>query len=126
MAKSRRHRHRQRRSRSRRAMRGGYPDSAWGNVMGKVGDGWTQFQNSLTLQPGENIVSKHNNVIEPTKDINAQAAQPMLKSNMTGGKKRRTRSRRGGYWSQVINNAIVPFSLIGLQQKFGKRTRRNH
>ena len=79
MAKSRRHRRsRHRRSRS---MRGGnsYPPSAWGNVMGTVGNGWTQFQNALTLQPGENVVSQHSNAIEPVGNVNAQSAQPMLK-----------------------------------------------
>ncbi len=125
MAKSRTNRRRHRKSKSSRAMKGGYPASAWGNVMGTVGDGWTQFQNALTLQPGENIVTQHSNAIEPVNNINAQSAQPMLKPNMTGGKKRHNRSKKGGYWSQVISNAVVPFTLIGLQQKFGKRTRRN-
>jgi hypothetical protein len=37
----------------------------------------------------------------------------------TGGKTRR--KRRGGNLGQVINQAVVPFGLLGLQQTFRKR-----
>ena len=46
--------------------------------------------------------------------------------------KRRTRGKRGGIWGSVLNQAIVPFSLLGLQQSYGRRkhnnmhTRRRH
>jgi hypothetical protein len=39
----------------------------------------------------------------------------------------RTRSRRGGYFGEVISQAVVPFSLLGLQQTFrrkGKKSQR--
>jgi hypothetical protein len=36
----------------------------------------------------------------------------------------RTRSRRGGYFGQVFNQAIVPFTLLGLQQTFGKNSKK--
>jgi hypothetical protein len=47
-----------------------------------------------------------------------------------GGKRGGTKKRRGGYWSQVINQAIVPFTLLGLQQTYrrkkgGRKTRRH-
>jgi hypothetical protein len=48
----------------------------------------------------------------------------------SAGKRRRRRSRRGGFFGEVINQAIVPFGLLGLQQTYrkkrtgGKRTRR--
>lgn len=32
-----------------------------------------------------------------------------------------TKKRKGGYWGQVINQAIVPFSLLGLQQNYGRK-----
>ena len=47
----------------------------------------------------------------------------------TAGK--RSRRRRGGLLGQVINQAIVPFGLLGLQQSYkknkrgGKRTRKH-
>jgi hypothetical protein len=45
--------------------------------------------------------------------------------------RRRKRSRRGGFFGEVINQAIVPFGLLGLQQTYrkkshgGRRTRRH-
>jgi hypothetical protein len=39
----------------------------------------------------------------------------------------RSRSRRGGFFGQVLNQAAVPFTLLGLQQTFrrkGKKSRR--
>ena len=43
---------------------------------------------------------------------------------------RRSRSRRGGFLGSLINQAIVPFSILGMQQTYrrrksgGKKTRR--
>ena len=42
------------------------------------------------------------------------------------------RRKKGGFWTQVLNNAIVPLSIFGMQQTFrrkktgGKRTRKHH
>jgi hypothetical protein len=37
--------------------------------------------------------------------------------------KRKRKSRRGGFFGEVINQAIVPFALLGLQQTYKKKTR---
>ena len=37
--------------------------------------------------------------------------------------KRRRKSRRGGFFGEVINQAIVPFALLGLQQTYKKKHR---
>jgi hypothetical protein len=47
-----------------------------------------------------------------------------------GTKRRRkrgyhTKKRRGGFLGQVINQAIVPFTLLGMQQKY-RRNKSNH
>jgi len=34
---------------------------------------------------------------------------------------RRSRSRRGGLWGSVINQAIVPFSILGMQQTYRRK-----
>jgi hypothetical protein len=34
---------------------------------------------------------------------------------------RRRKSRRGGFFGEVINQAIVPFGLLGLQQTYRKK-----
>ena len=41
-----------------------------------------------------------------------------------GGGKRR-RGKKGGYWAQVIETALVPFGLLGLQNAYGRRTRKH-
>lgn len=39
-----------------------------------------------------------------------------------GGRRHRSRkSKRGGNWGQIINQAVVPFGLLGMQQSFRKR-----
>jgi hypothetical protein len=43
---------------------------------------------------------------------------------------RRTRHKKGGLWGEVLNQAIVPFTILGLQQSYkhkkhaGKKTRK--
>lgn len=36
---------------------------------------------------------------------------------------RRRRNKKGGYWAAVIEQALVPFGLLGLQQTYGRRKR---
>ena len=106
---------------------GSYPDSAWGYQMNNLGNGWTQFMNSLSLQPGENLGTSQSNAIVPIRNLNAQDAQPSLSPKMTGGRKRRNKSgvKRGGNWGAVIGQAAVPLALLGMQQMYGKnRTRK--
>ena len=31
------------------------------------------------------------------------------------------RKKRGGFWGQIINQALVPFGLLGLQQSYRKK-----
>jgi hypothetical protein len=135
------HRSHKRRSSSksktmRRAQRGGdlagNPASSWGWVNGTVGNGWTQFMNSLTLQPGQNLGTVQSNNIVPVNNINAQDSQPSISTNLqggipnsVGGRRRRRksnskRSKKGGNLLAVANQAIVPGFLLAAQQTFGK------
>lgn len=45
-----------------------------------------------------------------------------------GGRRRRRRTRkgRGGNLAQVINQAVVPFGLLGLQQSYRRKKGGNH
>ena len=99
----------------RRAQRGGdlagNPPSSWGWGLGTLGNGWTQFTNSLTLIPGQNAGTIQSNNIVPVGNINAQNAQGIMKP-LTGGKKRRRNKSRGGAWGAVANQAIVPAALV--------------
>jgi hypothetical protein len=97
-----------------------YPPSAWGYTLGTVGNGWTQFMNSLTLNPGESLIQQHSNDIVKLK----------------GGKRKNRRSRRkcgsrkqkkGGSLLEssvaVLNKAAVPLSLFAMQNTFGKKNK---
>lgn len=125
-------RHRRSRRHSKQmAQQGGY-DSAWSYGLETVGNGWTQFLNALTIQPGQNLGTVQSNDIVPIKNINAQNSQPYLGPNLQtikGGRRRsrrtRSRSRRGGNLGAVVNQAAVPLALLAAQQMYGKRTRKH-
>ena len=95
---------------------GGNPASSWGWGLGTVGSGWTQFMNSLSLQPGDTLASSQSNNIVANKQVN------------TGGGRRRrrhSRGKRGGNMLAVVEQAAVPLALLGMQQAYGKnRTRK--
>jgi hypothetical protein len=117
---------------------GGNPASAWGWGMGTLGNGWTQFMNSLTLQPGQNLGTSQSNNIVPVNNVNAQDSQGMIGTNLKGdipkvggGKRRRARSRarssskRGGNLGSVLYQAVVPGTLFALNQSAKRRNKRN-
>jgi len=126
------HRHsRRHRSRSRRMRGGSYtsgssygtyvngsPDSQFartfdttGPYAGRAGSEYVWAQGQWAQQP------------------NTPSAQNLSLIQSAG--RRRRRSRRGGFFGEVINQAIVPFGLLGLQQTYrkkssgGRRTRRH-
>jgi hypothetical protein len=118
----------------------GNPPSSWGWGLGTAGNGWTQFMNSLTLQPTANVATIQSNQLVPVGNINADNTQGMIGTNLkgdipgqAGGKKRRrsksrsnTRSRRGGSWGAILGQAAVPGVLLAAQQTFGKSRRQKH
>ena len=117
---SKRHGSRSKKHSMRRRHRGGVgnaPSSAGISAadyeLRTVGPLETQITNSLTTHPGVPITatSAQSNVIRA------------LDGRMAGGKRRRR--HKGGYWQQVIQQAATPFALLGLQQSFGKRTRKS-
>jgi hypothetical protein len=132
-------RHSQKRRSKARSQRGGdlggNPASSWGWGLGTVGGGWTQFMNSLSLQPGQNLGAAQSNNIVPVGNVNAQTSQPGIGPNLTGavpqsgGKRRRHRhkrsAKRGGNIGAVISQAAVPGILLAAQNMYGKRTRKH-
>ena len=52
-----------------------------------------------------------------------------VQGNKVGGG--RKRSKKGGFWGEIISQALVPFSILGMQQTYrrnkngGKKTRRH-
>jgi hypothetical protein len=43
-----------------------------------------------------------------------------IQGQKAGGRRRSSKVKRGGFWG-VLNQAIVPFSILGMQQTYGKR-----
>jgi hypothetical protein len=119
----------------RRAQRGGdlagNPPSSWGWGLGTAGNGWTQFINAMTLQPGQNLATQQGTLLVPVgaSNINANNTQGMIGTNLkggipqSGGKKRRRKSKRGGSWGAIASQAAVPAVLVALNQSFRKRTK---
>jgi hypothetical protein len=113
----------------------GNPASAWGWGMGTLGNGWTQFMNSLTLQPGQNLGTMQSNNIVPVGNVNAQDSQPSIGTNLQGaipqggGRRRRHKrsSKRGGNIGAVLSQAAAPGILLAAQQYYGrsKKNRRH-
>jgi hypothetical protein len=118
MAKySRKRRHNKTRS-QRGGDLGGNPPSAWGFTMGTLGNGWTQFMNSLSVQPGG---ANHGNQLVP---INGGT-----NSTQSGGKrkcKKGKKGKRGGNMLAVAEQAAVPLSLFAMNNIFGSRRNRGH
>ena len=115
---------------------GGMGATEWVNNL--LGNGWQQFQNSLMTQPGSNLGSVQSNQIVPNdgskgvyiNDPKNDMPNPNG-SPQNGGKTRRkgkkSRGKKGGMLGvgAVLEQAVVPFGLFGLQQSYGK-SRRHH
>ena len=113
-----------RRNRTRR-QRGGYPaanpssyTSASTYQMAVNGTGDAQYSRVFDI----NGVNGRN----PGNLIVGVQGQNMGLPNHKGGKRHRSRkNRKGGNWGQIINQAVVPFGLLGMQQTFKKRKSTN-
>lgn len=126
------HRHSRRRS---RRMRGGNGNYTSGSSYGTYVNGSPNAQFARTFDQSGPYGGRFG-----SEYVGAQgqwAQQPntpsaaQLQLVQSAGKRRR-KSRRGGFFGEVINQAIVPFGLLGLQQTYrkkrhgGRRTKRRH
>ena len=125
------HRHsRRHRSRSRRMRGGSYTSgSSYGTYVNGSPD--SQFARTFdatgpyAARAGSEYVGAQG---QWSQQPNTPSAQNLSLIQSAG---RRRRSRRGGFFGEVINQAIVPFGLLGLQQTYrkkshgGRRTRRH-
>ena len=80
--------------------------SAQNWMLDTVGTGNTQYNN--VFSQNSPFPATHGNAIV---GLQGQIA----------GKKSRRRRRRGGNLGQMVNQAIVPFGILGLQQSFRKK-----
>jgi len=125
-----RHKSRRHRTRSRRHRGGGGAAEYMNSV---VGSGNAQFSRTMDQSgaygqvPGNLIIGTQGQNVIPASQLPTSAN---LAAAQNGG--RRHRSRRGGFIGEVVNQAIVPFALVGMQNTYrrkrgGRRhTRRHH
>lgn len=75
-----------------------------------------------TVGKGDN---QYDNVFDSSKSSNSNSnAIVGLQGQKAGGRRRKmggSRKRKGGFWGQVINNAIVPFGILGMQQSYRRK-----
>ena len=111
---SRRHR-----SRSRRMTGGSYQSaSSYGEYVN--GSTNAQFDRTLGVQGPYGQVQ--GNVIIGSQGQNIQPASMMPKDvNLDRIQSAGRRRRRGGFLGEVINQAIVPFALVGMQNTYRRR-----
>ena len=123
MPRSRKGSRRSSRRRSRRSSRRNYKggDGAAENMIRLVGDGETQFQNVF----GPSNTSQSNVVVPIQSASTIQNSAPVSNApvgGQTGAGKGKRRGRKGGFFGMgsVINQAVVPLAILGMQQTYGK------
>ena len=112
MAKSRKMKRRQ-----RGGDLAGNPSSAWGWGLGTAGNGWQQFMDTLTVQPGQNASVDQSNILA----LKTKGGKRRHRSASKG----RSRSRKGGNFGAVVSQAVVPLTLLAAQQGYARRTRKH-
>ena len=126
------HRHSRRRSRRMRGGNGNYTSgSTYGSYVNGSGD--SQFARTFDAtgpyanRAGSEYVGAQGQWAQQPNTPSAAQLQLVQSAG-----KRRRKIRRGGFFGEVINQAIVPFGLLGLQQTYrkkrhgGRRTKRRH
>lgn len=115
--------HRKNRSRShRRSYRGGNGNYSSATTYGNYVNGSGDSQFNRVFDQGTS------NVLVGAQGQWAQSPNLPTSQNLSlvqsAGRRRRSsssRKKRGGLWGQVINQAIVPLSILGMQQTFRKK-----
>jgi hypothetical protein len=107
------HRHRHRHGRKHRGGSSANPSSySSASTYGMAVNGSGDSQFDRVFGNGGN-----SNVLTGVQGQNAGI--PATLAQKAGGK----RSKKGGYWGQIINQAVVPFGILGLQQTYRNKKR---
>jgi hypothetical protein len=100
-----------------RSRRGG-DASTW--LISNFGDGNTQYDNTFGPNPMYPSGTLIPTVAGAPAILSDNIPQGSNASLQQGGKKRR-KGKKGGYWAAVIQQALVPFGLLGLQHTYARR-----
>ena len=129
-------------SRSRsRSMRGGGGAASW--VESNFGTGDQQWSNTFAGRTGVGSLS---NLLPTVPGAPAVLAGNIPQGTLSlknipfmsggrrggranggranGGRRHRSRKQKGGFWGQMLAQAAVPLTLLGLQQTFKRKRRR--
>jgi len=79
----------------------------------------SQMKNSL-MSDGSNGQSQ-STISVGVQGQNIGFSNQLYKAGGRRGKM--SRKKRGGFWGSVINQAVVPFSILGMQQTYGRKRR---
>jgi len=120
MASKRYHKHSGRKHGGRRHKRGGagaanpssYSDSQ-SYMKATVGSGNEQYDNVFSS------ARSHNSNSGAIVGLQGQKAGSRRNRSRRGG----SRKRRGGLWGQIVSQAMVPFSILGMQQTYRRKSR---
>lgn len=88
----------------------GTADAQYNRVFDQSGQYGQVPGNVIIGQQGQNLVS---------------AARMPTASELSLVQKAGSKNRRGGFLGQVINQAIVPFGLLGLQQTYRRKNKKH-
>ena len=110
-------------SRSRSQMGGNYSSvSTYGSYVN--GSGPSQFARTFdqTGPYGARVGSEYVGAQgQWSTQPGTPSAQNLSLIQSAGKRRSRSRSRKGGLWGEVINQAIVPLSILGMQQTFRRK-----
>ena len=124
--------------RSHRVKRGGSGNYSSASTYGSYVNGPLNAQYDRVFDQTTANAARQSNIIIGAQGQNAQ--QPNMPSSQnlslvqSAGRRRtsrRSRNKKGGLWGEVINQAVVPFTLLGMQQSYrrkkhgGRKTRRH-
>jgi hypothetical protein len=111
-------RHRHSRSRSYKGGNGNYTSATtYGSYVNGSGD--SQF--NRVFDQGGADAGRQTNVLIGAQGQWAQQPHGPSPQNLSLIQSAGGRKKRGGLWGEVINQAVVPFTLLGLQQNYGRK-----
>lgn len=112
----RKHRHGGRKYGSRRHKRGGAGAAS--------PSAYSDAQSYMLATTGSGD-QQYNNVFESSQNSTNSNAIVGLQGQKAGKRRSRagSKKRRGGLWGTIINQAIVPLSILGMQQTYGRKKR---
>jgi hypothetical protein len=93
----------------------------------------SSYSSAATYQEAVNggMNAQYGRVFNQSGNASQSNAIVGIQGQRAGSRKHRKHGKRGGFWGSVVNQAVVPFALLGMQQSYRRKgssknyTRRN-